>query len=576
MITGAKFLVKALQAEGVEKLFNYPGAATIDIMDELYQQDAIDVILPRHEQAAVHAADGYARATGKVGVCMVTSGPGATNLVTGISTANSDSVPLVCITGQVDMKLMGNDAFQEVDIVGICRNICKYAITVRDRKDLGTILKKAFYIARTGRPGPVLVDIPKNIQKDLGAEEYPESIQIRGYKPNETVHVGQIKKAVTAISHAKRPLFLIGGGVNIAGANKALTQLVDKTGIPVVTTLMGKGGISSRHPLYLGSVGIHGGYAPNCAINDADVLISVGTRFNDRITGKLETFAQHTKIIHIDVDAAAISKTITVDIPIVADAKLALETLDEYMKPIDCRTWAHDLLALKEQYPIEQTGYKGVTPQAVIDYINNHYDRPVVSTDVGQNQLWTTQFLEVEGGHQLLTSGGQGTMGYGLPAAMGVQFGCPQARVFCISGDGGVQMNIQELATAVINHLPLTLIILNNGYLGNVRQWQQLFYDKRYACTRLLDKEAPHIVTQAYIDSGDFHYVPDFVKLAESYGAKAMRVTDPKDIAKAFTLADGNHEGPTILEFIIETELNVLPMVPAGKSLKDMLLEDKK
>lgn len=576
MITGAKFLVKALQAEGVEKLFNYPGAATIDIMDELYQQDAIDVILPRHEQAAVHAADGYARATGKVGVCMVTSGPGATNLVTGISTANSDSVPLVCITGQVDMKLMGNDAFQEVDIVGICRNICKYAITVRDRKDLGTILKKAFYIARTGRPGPVLVDIPKNIQKDLGAEEYPESIQIRGYKPNETVHVGQIKKAVTAISHAKRPLFLIGGGVNIAGANKALTQLVDKTGIPVVTTLMGKGGISSRHPLYLGSVGIHGGYAPNCAINDADVLISVGTRFNDRITGKLETFAQHTKIIHIDVDAAAISKTITVDIPIVADAKLALETLDEYMKPIDCRGWAHDLLALKEQYPIEQTGYKGVTPQAVIDYINNHYDRPVVSTDVGQNQLWTTQFLEVEGGHQLLTSGGQGTMGYGLPAAIGAQFGCPQARVFCISGDGGVQMNIQELATAVINHLPLTLIILNNGYLGNVRQWQQLFYDKRYACTRLLDKEAPHIVTQAYIDSGDFHYVPDFVKLAESYGAKAMRVTDPKDIAKAFTLADGNHEGPTILEFIIETELNVLPMVPAGKSLKDMLLEDKK
>ena len=576
MITGAKFLVKALQAEGVEKLFNYPGAATIDIMDELYQQDAIDVILPRHEQAAVHAADGYARATGKVGVCMVTSGPGATNLVTGISTANSDSVPLVCITGQVDMKLMGNDAFQEVDIVGICRNICKYAITVRDRKDLGTILKKAFYIARTGRPGPVLVDIPKNIQKDLGAEDYPESIQIRGYKPNETVHVGQIKKAVTAISHAKRPLFLIGGGVNIAGANEALTQLVDKTGIPVVTTLMGKGGISSRHPLYLGSVGIHGGYAPNCAINDADVLISVGTRFNDRITGKLETFAQDTKIIHIDVDAAAISKTITVDIPIVADAKLALETLDEYIKPIDCRTWAHNLQTLKEQYPIEQTGYKGVTPQAVIDYINNHYNRPVVSTDVGQNQLWTTQFLKVEGGHQLLTSGGQGTMGYGLPAAIGAQFGCPQARVFCISGDGGVQMNIQELATAVINHLPLTLIILNNGYLGNVRQWQQLFYDKRYACTRLLDKEAPHIVTQAYIDSGDFHYVPDFVKLAESYGAKAMRVTDPKDIAKAFALADGNHEEPTILEFIIETELNVLPMVPAGKSLKDMLLEDKK
>lgn len=576
MITGAKFLVKALEAEGVETLFNYPGAATIDIMDDLYQQDSIHVVLPRHEQAAVHAADGYARATGKVGVCMVTSGPGATNLVTGISTANSDSVPLVCITGQVDMKLMGNDAFQEVDIVGICRNICKYAITVRDRKELGTILKKAFYIARTGRPGPVLVDIPKNIQKELGPEDYPETVTIRGYKPNESVHIGQIKKAVTAISRAKRPLFLIGGGVNIAGANDALLTLVEKTGIPVVTTLMGKGGISSRHPLYLGSVGIHGGYAPNCAINDADVLISVGTRFNDRITGKLETFARNTKIIHIDVDAAAISKNITVDIPIVADAKLALEKLDEYMKPVDCQEWAGQLQELKRQYPIEQSGYKGLTPQLVIDYINDHYERPIVSTDVGQNQLWTTQFLEVEGRQQLLTSGGQGTMGYGLPAAIGAQFGRPDARVFSISGDGGVQMNIQELATAVINKLPITLIILNNGYLGNVRQWQQLFYDKRYACTRLLEDDAPPIVTQDYIDSGDFHYVPDFVQLAKAYGAQGMRVTKPEDIAKAFQLSDGNTKGPTILEFIIETEINVLPMVPAGKSLNEMLLQDKK
>lgn len=576
MITGAKFLVKALQAEGVDILFNYPGAATIDIMDDLYQQDSIHVVLPRHEQAAVHAADGYARATGKVGVCMVTSGPGATNLVTGISTANSDSVPLVCITGQVDMKLMGNDAFQEVDIVGICRNICKYAVTVRDRKELGTILKKAFYIARTGRPGPVLVDIPKNIQKELGPEDYPETITIRGYKPNESVHIGQIKKAVTAISRAKRPLFLIGGGVNIAGANDALLTLVEKTGIPLVTTLMGKGGISSRHPLYLGSVGIHGGYAPNCAINDADVLISVGTRFNDRITGKLETFARNTKIIHIDVDAAAISKNITVDIPIVADAKLALEKLDEYMKPVDCQEWAGQLQELKRQYPIEQSGYKGLTPQLVIDYINGHYERPIVSTDVGQNQLWTTQFLEVEGRQQLLTSGGQGTMGYGLPAAIGAQFGRPDARVFSISGDGGVQMNIQELATAVINKLPITLIILNNGYLGNVRQWQQLFYDKRYACTRLLEDDAPPIVTQDYIDSGDFHYVPDFVQVAKAYGAQGMRVTKPEDIAKAFQLADGNTDGPTILEFIIETEINVLPMVPAGKSLNEMLLKDKK
>ena len=306
MISGAAYVVKALQEENVEFLFNYPGAATIDIMDELYKQDQVKVILPRHEQALAHAADGYARSTGKVGVCMVTSGPGATNLVTGIATAYSDSVPMVCITGQVDLSLMGNDAFQEVDTVGIVRNVSKYAVTVRDRKDLGRILKEAFYIARTGRPGPVLVDIPKNIQKAMGSDVYPSEVNIRGYKPNTTVHIGQVKKACSVIAKAKRPLFLLGGGISISGANELMTQLVDKTGIPVVTTLMGKGAISSRHPLYLGNVGIHGGYAPNVAITDCDVMISIGTRFNDRITGKLSTFAQNCKIVHIDVDAASI------------------------------------------------------------------------------------------------------------------------------------------------------------------------------------------------------------------------------------------------------------------------------
>ena len=343
MISGAAYVVKALQEEKVEFLFNYPGAATIDIMDELYKQDQVKVILPRHEQALAHAADGYARSTGKVGVCMVTSGPGATNLVTGIATAYSDSVPMVCITGQVDLSLMGNDAFQEVDTVGIVRNVCKYAITIRDRKDLGRILKEAFYIARTGRPGPVVVDIPKNIQKAMGTEVYPTEVNIRGYKPNTTVHIGQVKKACSIISKAKRPLFLLGGGISISGANDLMTQLVDKTGIPVVTTLMGKGAISSRHPLYLGNVGIHGGYAPNVALTDCDVMISIGTRFNDRITGKLSTFAQNCKIVHIDVDAASISKNIKVDIPIVADAKLAIEALLEYIEPHDLGEWPTQL-----------------------------------------------------------------------------------------------------------------------------------------------------------------------------------------------------------------------------------------
>ncbi len=575
MISGAAYVVKALQEENVEILFNYPGAATIDIMDELYKQDQVKVILPRHEQAVAHAADGYARSTGKVGVCMVTSGPGATNLVTGIATAYSDSVPMVCITGQVDLSLMGNDAFQEVDTVGIVRNVSKYAVTVRDRKDLGRILKEAFYIARTGRPGPVLVDIPKNIQKAMGSDVYPSEVNIRGYKPNTTVHIGQVKKACSVITKAKRPLFLLGGGISISGANELMTQLVDKTDIPVVTTLMGKGAISSRHPLYLGNVGIHGGYAPNVAITDCDVMISIGTRFNDRITGKLSTFAQNCKIVHIDVDAASISKNIKVDIPIVADAKLAIGALLEYIEPHDLGDWPAQLQQLKEERPVTQAGEEGLTPQNIIDYINNHYDRPVVSTDVGQNQLWTTQFLEIEGNHQLLTSGGLGTMGYGFPAAIGAQLGNPTKRVFAICGDGGVQMNIQEFATAMHYHLPVTLVVINNGYLGNVRQWQQLFYDKRYACTNLLMDESA-IVTRDMIDNDEFEYVPDFVKLAEAYGAQGIRVTKAEELEAAFTKADTFKKGVTLIECIIPTELNVLPMVPAGKSLSDMLLKDKK
>lgn len=571
MITGAAYLVRALQYEGVDTLFNYPGAATIDIMDELYKQDCIRVILPRHEQALAHEADGYARSTGKVGVCLVTSGPGATNLVTGIATANADSVPLVCITGQVPLELMGNDAFQEVDMVGICRNICKYAITVRNREELGRTLKEAFYIARTGRPGPVVVDIPKNIQIALGSDEYPRDISIRGYKPNSIAHVGQIKKAIHELESANKPVFLLGGGVNISGANEVMIQLVDMTGIPVVTTLMGKGAIPSDHPLYLGNVGIHGGYAPNIAIGECDLLFSIGTRFNDRITGKLDTFCQHGKIIHIDIDAASISKNIKVDIPIVADAKSAIETLVSYMKPIDVSDWTRQLLSLKSKYPVTQDTIKGLTPEKVISYINTHYTEHIVVTDVGQNQLWTTQFLAVKRAKQLLTSGGLGTMGYGFPAAIGAQLGNPGKRVFAITGDGGFQMNLQELATAVMLKLPITIVLFNNGYLGNVRQWQQLFYDKRYACTNLLPVD--EIITE-HTDKERLLYIPDFISLVKAYKAQGMRITKEEDIEQAFQYAESYREGPTLLEFIIDTEINVLPMVPTGQSLQEMVLVD--
>ncbi|WP_277292828.1 biosynthetic-type acetolactate synthase large subunit [Veillonella montpellierensis] len=571
MITGAAYLVRALQYEGVDTLFNYPGAATIDIMDELYKQDCIRVILPRHEQALAHEADGYARSTGKVGVCLVTSGPGATNLVTGIATANADSVPLVCITGQVPLELMGNDAFQEVDMVGICRNICKYAITVRNREELGRILKEAFYIARTGRPGPVVVDIPRNIQIALGSDEYPHDISIRGYKPNSIAHVGQIKKAIHELESANKPVFLLGGGVNISGANEVMTQLVDMTGIPVVTTLMGKGAIPSDHPLYLGNVGIHGGYASNIAIGECDLLFSIGTRFNDRITGKLDTFCQHGKIIHIDIDAASISKNIKVDIPIVADAKSAIETLVSYMKPIDVSDWTRQLPLLKSKYPVTQDSIKGLTPEKVISYINTHYTEHIVVTDVGQNQLWTTQFLAVKRAKQLLTSGGLGTMGYGFPAAIGAQLGNSGKRVFAITGDGGFQMNLQELATAVMLKLPITIVLFNNGYLGNVRQWQQLFYDKRYACTNLLPVD--EIITEN-TDKERLPYIPDFISLVKAYKAQGMRITKEEDIEQAFQYAESYREGPTLLEFIIDTEINVLPMVPAGQSLQEMVLVD--
>lgn len=570
-MNGAELFVKALKEEGVEILFGYPGGQAIDLFDALYGQTEIEVVLPRHEQALVHAADGYARSTGKTGVCLVTSGPGATNLVTGIATANYDSVPLVCFTGQVPLGLMGNDAFQEVDIVGITRNICKYAVTVRRREDLGRIIKEAFYIARTGRPGPVVVDLPKDIQVAEGSDEYPAEVSIRGYKPNEGVHIGQLKKAASALKKAKKPLFLLGGGVNISDANEWMLQLMETTRVPAITTIMGKGAVPSTHPLYLGNIGIHGSYAANHAVSECDVLFSIGTRFNDRITGKLSEFAKDAKIIHIDVDSASISKNIKVDIPIVADAELAIRKLLDYVTPLRTDKWVAQVTKWKEEYPITMERYPGLTPEKIVKYISDHYDRPVVTTDVGQNQLWTTQFLDLKGNRQLLTSGGLGTMGYGFPAAIGAQLGNPEARVFSISGDGGVQMNIQELATAVALELPITLIVINNGYLGNVRQWQQMLYQGRYSGTCLTYRRSCQ--RKCGQEGACPTYIPDFVKLAESYEAYGMRVMKEEDIAKAFAFADSHHDAPTLLEFIIERETNVSPMVPVGNALDEMIME---
>lgn len=572
-ITGAELFVKALKEEQVDTLFAYPGGQAIDLFNALYGEDGINVILPRHEQGLVHAADGYARSTGKVGVCLVTSGPGATNLVTGIATANYDSVPLVCFTGQVPTGLIGNDAFQEVDIVGITRSICKYAVTVRKREDLAGTIKKAFYIAKTGKPGVVVVDLPKDIQREYGSDEYPEKIEIRGYKPKVSVHTGQIKKAMELLNHAKRPVFLVGGGVNISHANKEMLKLAEITGVPVITTIMGKGAIPTTHDLYVGNIGIHGSYAANTAISKCDVLFSIGTRFNDRITGKLEQFASGAAIIHVDIDAASISRNIAVDVPIVADAKMAISKLIEKAKPLDIKTWVEQIGEWKKQYPITMKK-DGMTPEKIIQSINRTFDNAIITTDVGQNQLWATQFLDLDERKQMLTSGGLGTMEYGFPAAIGAKIGNPETDVVVISGDGGMQMNIQEMATAIVYELPITIYILNNGYLGNVRQWQEMFFDRRYSSTCMRYRKSCIASCNTPTECCP-EYTPDFIKLAESYGAKGIRVTDAKEIMMALETAKNNRKVPTVIEFIIDREENVMPIVPPGNALDNMILESE-
>ena len=569
-ISGNKLLVKALSEEQVDTIFGYPGACTIDISDELYKQDYTKVILPRQEVALVHEADAYARSTGKVGVCLVTSGPGATNLVTGLATAYYDSVPLVCFTGQVSRHLIGNDAFQEVDIVGITRSITKYGVTVRNREDLGRIIKEAFYIARTGRPGPVLIDLPKDVMGELGNAEYPKEVNIRGYKPNTHVHVGQLKRAIKMLSKAKKPLFLAGGGVNIAHANEEFTKLVDMTNVPVVTTVMGRGAIPTTHPLYIGNLGMHGAYACNMAVNECDLLFSIGTRFNDRITGKLHSFAPNAQIVHIDLDTAAISKNVQVDVPIVADAKEAVSKMLEYVSECETKKWLATIKEWKEEHPLMMKKKPIMTPQDVIETINRIFDEAIIVTDVGQHQMFTAQFIEITEKKKLLMSGGLGTMGYGMPGAIGAKIGNPDVPVISISGDGGFQMNSQELATAVLEELPIISCIFNNNNLGMVRQWQKLFYGKRYSMTCLCSGAA------CRGKCGEVEcptYTPDFMKLADSYGAKGIHITKKEDIEPAFREAMKSTKTPYILEFDIDPEDLVYPMVKPGGTLEDLIMD---
>ncbi len=569
-ISGNKLLVKALREEQIDTIFGYPGACTIDISDELYKQDYTKVILPRQEVALVHEADAYARSTGKTGVCLVTSGPGATNLVTGLATAYYDSVPLVCFTGQVSRHLIGNDAFQEVDIIGITRSITKYGVTVRNREDLGRILKEAFYIARTGRPGPVLIDLPKDVMGELGSAEYPDEVNIRGYKPNTHVHVGQLKRAVKMLSKAKKPLFLAGGGINIAHANEEFTKLVDVTNVPVVTTVMGRGAVPTTHPLYIGNLGMHGAYACNMAVNECDLLFSIGTRFNDRITGKLHSFAPNAQIVHIDIDTAAISKNVQVDVPIVADAKEAVTKMLEYVTPFETGKWLDTIEDWKAEHPLKMKKKPIMTPQDVIEAINRIFDEAIIVTDVGQHQMFTAQFIEITEKKKLLMSGGLGTMGYGMPGAIGAKIGNPDTPVISISGDGGFQMNSQELATAVLEELPIISCIFNNNNLGMVRQWQKLFYGKRYSMTCLRSGAA------CRGKCGEVEcpvYTPDFMKLADAYGAKGIHITKKEEIEPAFREAMKSTKTPYILEFDIDPEDLVYPMVKPGGTLEDLIMD---
>jgi len=551
-MTGAKILIESLKKEGVEIIFGYPGGQVLPIFDQLYDS-SVKLMLVRHEQAAAHAADGYARATGKVGVCLATSGPGATNLVTGIATAYMDSIPMVAITGQVKTFLIGNDAFQEADITGITRPITKHNYLVEDIKDLARVVKEAFHIASTGRPGPVLIDIPSDIQMQEMEFVYPENVDLRGYNPTYEGHPGQIKRAAKAISDSKRPILYVGGGAIISNASEEVRALAIKNDIPVTMTLLGLGAFPATHKLALGMLGMHGTAYANHSIMESDLIIAVGARFDDRVTGKLDEFAPHAKVIHIDIDPASVSKNVDVEIPIVGDVKTILKELNKSVKKPDTKEWIARVEDWRKKHPLKYKDDEDLRPQYVVEQIYEATKGDaIITTEVGQNQMWAAQFYKFMKPRTMISSGGLGTMGYGFPAAIGAQVGCPDEVVFDIAGDGSIQMNIQELATAVINKLPIKIAILNNSCLGMVRQWQELFYKKRYSYTGLC------------YDS------PDFVKLAESYGAVGMRITKKKDVRAAIDKAIKT-KNVVVMDFRVVTDENVFPMVPAGGVINKML-----
>ncbi len=551
-MTGAQAIIKCLQAEGVDVVFGYPGGAIIPFYDALYD-GGIRHILVRHEQGAAHAADGYARSTGKVGVCVATSGPGATNLVTGIATAYMDSIPMVAITGQVATSMIGKDAFQEADITGITLPITKHNYLVKDVKELPGIIREAFHLAQSGRPGPVLIDLPKDVQNTEFDFVYPESIEVPTYRPNYVGHPRQIQEAAKAIAAAERPLLYVGGGVIASDAADQVRELAEKADIPVTMTLMGIGGFPASHPLSLGMLGMHGTAYANLAVQACDLLISVGARFDDRVTGVLERFAPNASVIHIDIDPAEIGKNTTVAVPIVGDAKQVLKALNPKVESVKHPEWKAQINRWKAAHPMEYANSTGaVMPQYVIEKIAEVTEGDaIVVTEVGQNQMWTAQYYGFDCPRSFLTSGGLGTMGYGFPASIGAQVANPDRVVFAVAGDGSFQMNIQELDTAAVNNIPVKVVILNNSCLGMVRQWQELFFAKRYSQTM-------------------FSRSPDFAKIAEGYGVLGLRVNHQAEVLPALQKALA-YDGPVVVDVKVEQTANVFPMVPQGRAIDEML-----
>ena len=558
-LTGAQIMMKVLKEEGVDTIFGYPGGAVIDIYDELERSD-IRHILVRQEQCAVHAADAYARAGQTVGVCLATSGPGATNTVTGIASAYMDSIPIVILTGQVPSPLIGNDAFQEVDIVGITRPCTKHNYLVKRTEDLARTIKEAFYIASSGRPGPVLIDIPKDVANNVVEYKPIKSVKLRSYNPTYAPNLKQLNKAMALIENAKRPVIFAGGGVILSGASKALTQFAKKIQSPVTASLMGLGGFPATDPLWLGMLGMHGTYRANMSTSECDLLIAVGVRFDDRVTGKIDTFASQAKIIHIDIDPTSIRKNVPVTVPVVGDCRASLERLIKLADKVDFKgikkkrkKWLDKIRHWKDTTPLAYAQKDIIKPQFVVDKLYELTEgKAIITTEVGQNQMWSAQYYHFDRPNHFITSGGLGCMGFGLPAAIGAQICRPDQLVVDIAGDGSIQMNIQELATAVSYKLPIKVVILNNGYLGMVRQWQELFYDKRYASTTM-------------------DHAPDFVKLAEAYGAVGLRATKPEEVKSVLSKGLAMKE-TVIMEFIVEREESVYPMVPAGAAITEMIL----